>query len=435
MARSNQIGYLFLTGLLIPVMILSNPTSNSNNGSYGNAGTPGIFNDISISKPYSQSSFSSSASVVSYGNDSSNTAVVYTQTTTPQLIQNPPPNTFVKIETTKSSPTTIMITPVTSQPVTQYPSTSYQPVTQYPSSSYQPVTQYPSTSYQPVTQYPSSSYQPVTQFPSINSQPVKQSSNSSSFSQPYKSSNSDSEGRSKIDCYEICPLTGEAECGVNGISYGNSCLRGCAGVALRHPLACASKPLTPKTILDCYCTDVQNYVCGDNAQTYQNECVLTCDNQILRYVGACKGRSNKTVVTIGLLAAGLNVDNKDSNASAPSNVKFAASSIVPKTASSPATVETKEPSLIVKSVTFSSPKSVCDCSPNDSPVCGTDGTTYANPCEMACKGGIMSHTGPCKNGRLLFPGLCASNRRLYHSEREIKERGLEMRPAVFCIRT
>ena len=411
MARSDQIGFLLLTGLLIPVVVLSNPTSNSNSGSYANVGTPGIFNDISIVKPHSQGSFSASASAVSHGNDSSNTAVVYTQTTVSQPINNPPPNSFVKIETTKSSPTTIVIAPVTSQPVSQSPSVTSQPV----------------------SQSSSINSQPVSQSPSVNSQSVKQAS---SFSQSFKSSNSESQGRGKVDCYEICPLTGEVECGVNGVSYGNSCLRGCAGVALRHPLACASKPLTPKTILDCYCTDVQNYVCGDNGQTYQNECVLTCDNQILRYIGACKGRSNKTVVTIGLLSAGLNVESKVSNASVPTNVKFAASSIFPaKTTASPATVETKEPSSTIKSIIFSSPRIECDCSPDDSPVCGTDGTTYSNPCDMACRGGIMSHTGPCKNGRLLFPGVCASNRRLYHSEREVKQRGLEIRPALFCIRT
>ena len=112
------------------------------------------------------------------------------------------------------------------------------------------------------------------------------------------------------------------------------------------------------TPTSCYCADIDNQVCGTDNRTYQNECVLACARQTLLRSGACSTGAN--VITPALL------NSATSNASAIQPTNPINSSI-----------------------------SGCNCPPSGSQVCATTRVTYANICEMSCRGGILAHAGPC----------------------------------------
>lgn len=42
----------------------------------------------------------------------------------------------------------------------------------------------------------------------------------------------------------------------------------------------------------------------------------------------------------------------------------------------------------------------CNCADQADPVCGVDGTTYANQCQLQCVAGVeLAYQGPCKGGK------------------------------------
>ena len=66
----------------------------------------------------------------------------------------------------------------------------------------------------------------------------------------------------------ICPLFFSPLCGVDGVTYSNSCFLSCAGVKLAYPGSCVDcKAKCPK----CY-----KPVCGADNVTHKNLCNLIC---------------------------------------------------------------------------------------------------------------------------------------------------------------
>ncbi|WAQ99115.1 DPGN-like protein [Mya arenaria] len=73
-----------------------------------------------------------------------------------------------------------------------------------------------------------------------------------------------------------CQCIYKPECGVDGVTYANECVRNCSGVAKRNDGQC-----------DCSCTKEYAPVCGTNGVTYPNKCALDCKGVAKKYDGAC----------------------------------------------------------------------------------------------------------------------------------------------------
>jgi hypothetical protein len=149
------------------------------------------------------------------------------------------------------------------------------------------------------------------------------------------------------ECGCICPLIYAPVCGVDGVTYGNSCAAECAGVEIAYdgecrdrcePVLCdlycelgfAVDPETGCEICECAtcaCPEIYAPVCGADGETYGNACEARCAGVEVIHEGECGG---------------------------------------------------------------------CGCPRVWDPVCGADGETYGNACEARCAGAEVAYDGECR---------------------------------------
>lgn len=77
----------------------------------------------------------------------------------------------------------------------------------------------------------------------------------------------------------ICPKIYAPVCGVDGKTYGNSCLAACAGVKVAYQGACKEP---------CFCPQVYDPVCGSDGRTYGNACMARCAGITVYTPGECE---------------------------------------------------------------------------------------------------------------------------------------------------
>ncbi|EPT32389.1 protease inhibitor PI2 [Toxoplasma gondii ME49] len=103
-----------------------------------------------------------------------------------------------------------------------------------------------------------------------------------------------------------CPLNLMLNCGVDGVTYDNHCLRRCRRVELKHEGPCEAdeqKQLPVQhgdneidvperrieDLKDCACPLILTPNCGTDRKTYPNNCVRECAGVKLLHEGPCEG--------------------------------------------------------------------------------------------------------------------------------------------------
>ena len=175
-----------------------------------------------------------------------------------------------------------------------------------------------------------------------------------------------------------CDFYFKPVCGVNGKNYLNSCLMRCDNTTQFSLGLCANDTKCG------HCYGVVERVCGRDGKTYENQCYMACEGQMLLHKGRCVEKHWHVF----------------ENDHGPWNLNNGHQHY-----------------------------QHCACSDNYLPVCGVDGYTYQNECELNCKGITKASNSACNNEvdpceskcmKYGYKPVCGSNRVTYYNKQAIE---------------